>query len=234
MPSASNTNKDVNRLTRDLAEAVTEGLNVKDQQKTQEAFNTFFTEHIKSVNYLRCLHYITINEIWYLCLRRIYETTDYLDTLSFLVELDVPAGGNKSYSIDLTESKVCCVCPKYMAAADLGEYVKLTNLINESPVDFKVEHYKDKYAARNRPMPTNIGESLRYGYDYVVFPKRKVKVTFSNTHSTDAAHAVFYADFMRMDIDIATKYMTHIYNDMVAQLLSIMFGVEFQEEKVFW
>lgn len=218
---------DTDKLSQELAEGIVEGLEIgektEDSRKAVNAFQSFFKEQILNTKYLRCLHYVTINDVWYLCLRRVYETTDHIDTMAFLVEFDVPAGGNKSYSIDLTETTNCCVCPKYTASADLGDYVKLTNLLNESPVDFKAEKYKDKYAARNRPLPVNIGESLRYGYDYVVFPKRKVKVTLSNTHSTEEAHAVFYADYMRMNIDMANRYMINIYEEMVDNLVGMMF-----------
>jgi len=204
--------KELRKTSKELAEVVAAALSVKNATRARELIDTFIKEFFILGDNIDCMRLILMNELWYLCLRRLYETSEYINVYGFLVEADVSPSSSYTYSIDLTQTNVCCVCPKFTCASDLGGYVKLTNLVNEEPVDFKVRRWVNKYAARNRPMPDSIADSLLYGYDYVIFPKRKVKVTFNNTHSTETAHCIFYAD-----------YMDNIYNILVSKLLDIMF-----------
>jgi len=218
----------IKKISKELAEVVAVGL--EKPEKARPAVDEFITEFFILSDNLDCIRLMTTTETWYLCLKRVYESTDKINVYGFLVEADVPPLSTYSYSIDLTQTNVCCVCPKFICSSDLGRYAKLTNLVNESPTDFKTKRWENKYAARNMPMPTEIGPSLQYGFDYVVFPKRKVKVTFTNTHSTETAYCVFFADYMEMNIDLALHYMVNIYDYMVDKLLEIMFAPRAKEE----
>jgi len=211
----------VKSIAKELAEVVAVGL--EKPEKARESAEEFITEFFVLSDNVDCIRLMTTTEVWYLCLKRVYEITDKINIYGFLVEADVPPSSSYTYSIDLTQTNVCCVCPKFLCASDLGGYTKLTNLVNEAPTDFKTKEWENKYAARNRPMPSDMGPSLLYGDDYVVFPKRKVKVVFTNTHPTETAHCIFYADYMEMNIDLALHYMKNIYSFMVKKLLDIMF-----------
>lgn len=193
-----------------LAEIVAEALRRPD--RAGEIVREYFVEYFLLVDNVECLKNLLTNETWYLCLRRLYESTEYIEIFGFLVEADVAPSSSYTYSIDLTGTKYCCVCPVYSCSSDLGGYAKLTNLVNEAPTDVLTREWENKYAARNRPMPTDIGPSLKNAYDYVVFPKRKVKVTFTNTHPTETAHCIFYADYMQMELEDALNYMRNIYD----------------------
>lgn len=208
-------------LSKELAEAVTTAF--EKPAVSRRVMSEWFKEFFIIGDNLDCLRLLSMNETWYLCLRRVYESTDKIEIYGFLVEADVSPSDTYTYSIDLTTTDKCCVCPKYTCASDLGGYAKLTNFVNEAPTDFKSKRWENKYAARNRPMPTNIADNLLYGYDYVVFPKRKVKVTFTNNHTTETAHCIFYADYMEMNIDLALLYMKNIYDLLVDKMFGIMF-----------
>jgi len=201
---------DIPRTLADIAAEVLEKGNLK-----KHLVRDYFIEYFLTADSIECLRDLLMNETWYLCLRRLYESTSLIEIYGFLVEADVEPLTERTYEIDLTGDKYCCVCPKYTCASDLGHYVKLTNLVNEDPVDVVSRKWTNKYAARRRPMPTEIAQSLRYGYDYVTFPKRKVKVTFSNTHSTETARAVFYADYMELDLETAINYMVYLQEPFV-------------------
>jgi len=196
-----------------LAEVVAKALN--KPEKAKDIVSEFIVEYLSIAEDVECIKNLLTMQTWYLCLRRIYETTDLIEIYGFLVEADVPPQSSYTYVVDLTGTKYCCVCPVYVAASDLGSYAKLTNVVNELPVDVQTEKWLNKYAARNRPLPTDIG-NLTHGEDYVTFPKRKVRVTFTNTHPSETAHCVFYADYMQMELRYAQNYTENIYSVLVS------------------
>jgi hypothetical protein len=171
---------------------------------------------------------LTLSEFWYSAILKIYEltTTKRIAKTGFLVEADVAPGSSYTYNLDLTGTDDACICPKFIACCDLGPYGKLTNLVNESPVDAKIEEHHpewtNKYPARDLPLPTDIPHSLHQGWDYVVFPKRKVKVVFTNGHSTQTAHFVFYADYLAVPYDYAIWLTEEVYLPFVNRLESLI------------
>ena len=172
------------------------------------------------------LRNLTLSEFWYGALLKIYELTGRINRYGFLVEADVAAGTSYTYNLDLAGTHKACICPKWVGACDLGVYGKLTNLVNESPVDGELvgrhPEWMDKYAARDLPLPTDIPHSLHEGWDYVVFPKRKVKVVFTNTHPSQTAHFIFYADYFETDVDYAVWITEDIYKPFVESLESLI------------
>jgi len=171
---------------------------------------------------LESLFMITLNEYWYGCILSIYEMTDLIEKYGFLVEADVSPGTTFTYEINLVPTPKCCICPRFIVSADLGPYVKFTNLVNEPPVDVP-ELWQNKYAARNLPCPTDLPYSLHHGYDYVKFPKRKVKVQFTNTHPANTAYCVFYADYLEISYDYGKALLEYVYKPIVDRLRELMF-----------
>lgn len=186
-----------------------------------------FDEQLQLV--LKQLRDFTLSEFWYSAFLKIYELekTERVGKYGFLVEADVAPGTSYVYNLDLTSTNSACICPKFVACCDLGVYGKLTNLVNESPVDAKLEEKRpgwiDKYPAVNLPLPTDIPHSLHLGWDYVVFPKRKVQVTFTNDHPTQTAHFVFYADYLEIEFDPYAIWLTeNIYVPLVERLKQLI------------
>lgn len=172
---------------------------------------------------------LTLSEYWYSAMLKIYELTktQRIAKSGFLVEADVPPASSYTYTIDLTGTKSACICPKFMACCDLGGYGKLTNLVNETPVDAKLEEkgpgWINKYPAINLPLSTDIPHSLHYGWDYVVVPKRKVKVTFTNDHPTQTAHFIFYADYLEVGFDPYALWLTeNVYVPLIDRMESLI------------
>lgn len=211
--------KEVKETAYALADMVAEAF--QKPERMSDIATEFFIDYFIASENVECARNMLITQTWYLCLRRLYESTDLIEIYGFLVEADVAPNDTYTYQIDLTGTENCCVCPVFTCYSDLGGYAKLTNLVNEPPVDVLSEKWINKYAARNMPMPSTMPVLTR-GYDYVVFPKRKVKITFSNTHSTETAHCIFYADYMEMNIKDATLYMQNIYEPLISYAKIVM------------
>lgn len=210
------TQRDIRLIAAGIAKALE-----MEPRESEEYISKFVGKLLQMGYDVYRLMLITLNEYWYTCLLSLYELTTKLRRHGFLVEADVPPESTYTYEIDLTKTDKACVCPVFYAASDLGPYVKLTNLVNESPVDMEAE-WTDKYAAINMPLPSDIPSSLRYGWNYVKFPKRKVKVIFANTHPTETAHCVFYADYLEMNYRYAIHLIKHVYQPMVRELEELM------------
>jgi len=162
----------------------------------------------RKLSWLEDCHFrITLNYTWYNCLTRLYELTDKITTYPFNVEFDVGPNQTKEQTIDLTATDICCIGPVFQCATDLGGYNTLVCTINEEPVDKKVDRWKNK--VRTFKMPDFITT-----FTIVHIPKRKLKVTFTNSHPTETAHDIFMLECMLVKLDYALKYMTNIYNIM--------------------
>ena len=114
----------VKSIAKELAEVVAVGL--EKPEKARESAEEFITEFFVLSDNVDCIRLMTTTEVWYLCLKRVYEITDKINIYGFLVEADVPPSSSYTYSIDLTQTNVCCVCPKFLCASDLGGYAKLS------------------------------------------------------------------------------------------------------------
>jgi len=155
-----------------------------------------------------CYFRMMLNYTWYNCLTRLYELTDKITTYPFNVEYDVAPGETKEQPIDLTSTDICCIGPIFQCATDLGGYNTLVLTVNEEPVDKKVDRWKNK--VRTFKMPDILAT-----FPLVHIPKRKLKVAFTNSHSTETAHNVFMLECMLVKLDYALKYMTNIYDIMM-------------------
>ena len=201
------------RTAKILAAAAEDAL--RNPKKSIEISKQYLQEYFISSENLECLRHLLTTQTWYLCLRRLYESTEFIEIFGFLVEADVAPQSSYTYAIDLTSGKYCCVCPVFTCESDFGSYVKLTNLVNEAPLAGFERKWQNKFAARNMPMPSS-APCLTHGFDYVYFPKRKVKVIFSNTHNSETAHCMFFADYMQMELSHALNYMVNIYEVLTA------------------
>ncbi len=168
---------------------------------------------------------LTLSEYWYSALTKIYELikTERVSMVGFTVEADVAPASSYIYELNLTTTETCCICPKFLVCCDLGAYGKMSNLLNEPPVDAKLEEkhpgWVNKYAADNIPLPTDIPHSLHYGWDYVCFPKRKMKLTFTNTHPTQTGHFLFFTNYLEVAFDpYAIRLTEMIYMPFIERL----------------
>jgi len=169
---------------------------------------------------------LTVTQFWYACLLAIYELSDIIKRYGFLVEADVGPQAQYTYTLNLEDTTKCCVCPKFVSVCDLGALGRLTNLVNKPPISGRIrKEWQNKYAARNTPLPTDLPHSLAQGWDYVIFPKRKVDLVFSNTHPTETAHFVFYADYLEMDFDYGVYLIENVYVPMVERIRGIILPV---------
>jgi len=135
---------------------------------------------------------------WYHVLWVVSELTAYIDKLGFRVSATVDPEGTYTYNLDLTTTQYTCVCPVYVCASSLGPtYSSLTILVNEKPVDVKLPDWVDIYVSQNFPVPTEVA-FLPQGNLYTYAPKRKAKVTFGNSHTTESNEMTCFADYLRM------------------------------------
>jgi hypothetical protein len=188
---------------------------------TKKFVETLVDNLIETATGIENIILINISEYWYACLLKIYELSDMLSRYGFLVETDVSPSTTYTYNLSLVGTGVTCVCPKFVSCADLGARVKLTNVVNKDITEVEM-HWRNKYAARDTPLPTDIPHSLHEGWDYVYFPKLKVQVKFKNTHTSETAHCIFYADYLEINYDYAYTLIKRIYEPMVDQLKEIM------------
>lgn len=108
-------------------------------------------------------------------------------------------------------------CPTQVYSASLGgSWVTYSCLINEKLKEVKAR-WRDKWAPPGAPCPTEV-TYVANGDEYVHFPKRKVKDSWSNEHPTETTRVVKYADYLDMNYEYASRLITHVYEPMVDEL----------------
>jgi hypothetical protein len=75
---------DIPRTLADIAAEVLEKGNLK-----KHLVRDYFIEYFLTADSIECLRDLLMNETWYLCLRRLYESTSLIEIYGFLVEADV-------------------------------------------------------------------------------------------------------------------------------------------------
>ena len=164
-----------------------------------------------------CTFRMWLNYTWYECLLRLYEMTDKIRKYPFIVSADVAPTSTYEYTIDLTDTGICCIGPMFQCSTDLEGYNILTCTINEPPVDKRLNRWLNKQ--RIIMMPTRVEF-----YPIVHIPKGKLKVQFTNNHPTETAHDSFILTCMLVEIDFALKYMTNIYDIMQKFFEELWYG----------
>ena len=211
------------RLAEKLAKAVAELIEecrelTPEQCETETTgFIDWLKQELEDIKYLiECQRLLTLNEWWYQCLLNLWESGS-IERLGFTVPADVAPGSAYTFDLSLVGTKYSCVCPVLWIVSDLGGYAKCTNIVNLEPVDIKSRRWLNRYALPSVPMPSTLTQ-----FRYVRFPKRRVTITFSNSHPTETAHCVFYADYLQMEFNYALKYMENVYAVMVDELNKII------------
>ena len=169
-------------------------------------------------NILETTFYCNLPSVWYRIVKVAGEMSGYINPRGLLIEADVPASSSYTYNLDLTATQYICLCPIFTCESEYGgRYSKLTILVNETPVDVKESEWINKYAHENMPIPTE-APPLNAAYDFVTFPKRKVKFTFSNSHSSEN-HMVFYTDWFKTTKDWGTNLIENCYRPFKAKVI---------------
>jgi len=178
----------------------------------REAVRDLLDAFLEQAHNIKRLYFLTVTNFWYRVLRIASEMTKDIKLKGFLVEANVSPSSSYTYEFDLTGTPHACMCPVFVASASLGAWVKLTNLVNESPVDVVESEWIDKYVAQDLPLATDMPSlATESAYPYVYFPKRKVKVTFKNDHDTETARCVFFADYIQVEKDKGENLIRNIF-----------------------
>jgi len=204
----------VDKLDKDPKEA--------ERYIKQEILPSFLQE-IDEISYnLRCLRLLNILQNWYDCLLILYEGTNKLRRFGYKVIATVEPEGSYTFEIDLTSGDRSCVCPRQIYFAALGSWVTFKCIVNENVREVK-SGWRNKWAPPGAPCPTYVSY-LTQGDNYVRFPKRKVKDTWSNEHTSESSRVGKYADYLDMNFKYASDLITHVYEVMVDELEKMIRG----------
>jgi len=162
------------------------------------------------------LQHITLNEFWYNCLLTVYDLTDEITKVAYRLYVEVEPQSTFTHEIDLTGTNLTCICPIRRSAASIGPAVTLTVIVNEPPVDVK-RQWQNKYAALEEPQTAEL-RSARI----CIYPKRKLKVIFHNTHSTEYSLCTFYIDCMIIDFEKGKRMIEYLYEEMAKEFMKAM------------
>ena len=183
---------------------------------SKEELEEELKEFLNTSIYIKRLQYVTLNEFWYNCLLTVYDLTDEITKVAYRLYVEVEPQSTFTHEIDLTGTNLTCICPIRRSAASIGPAVTLTVIVNEPPVDVK-RQWQNKYAAIEEPQTAEL-RSARL----CIYPKRKLKVIFNNTHSTEPALCTFYIDCMVIDFEKGKKMIEHCYREMAIEFMKCM------------
>jgi len=199
------------------------GFKEREYKKLEAMLVQNLYDLLRMGKYTRRTMIFVMNEFWYSCLLHAYALTDEFTLYPILLTAEIAPASSKTFEIDLTGTNLCCVCPIYYAAANLGDEVLLSCLINESPVDVK-RQWQNKYLPENEPMTTEMTS-----HPFVIFPKRKLKITFENTNDTETAKAKFYVPGMLIDFEKG-KNLIEVCHEEVVKEFMVATGIIREEE----
>ncbi len=200
--------EEVMRKLDEISDGIAKVLDVVDPDKLASLFKEYWRDLIKVGWYTKRAMISIVNEFWYKCLLHSYALTDLITLYPILIRTTVNAGETRTFNVDLTDTNLCCVCPILKASATLGDWVTLTCVINKTPVDV-IRNWQNKTLPNKLPLTSDIRE-----YPFVVFPKRKIQITFENDGST-SSNATFYVPGMLIELRRAQKLISKCYKDLV-------------------
>jgi hypothetical protein len=185
---------------------------------------------LETTGFAELLYYCTLPRNWYHVLWVVGEQTEYLRRKGLDLKFTVSPSSTVVYELDLTPTQYCCVCPTFTTSSELGPaWSRLTVLVNEAPVpDILESTWLNVYVCQNLHVPTE-GPPLQNGYLYTFAPKRKVKWTFKNLHTSYDNTICFFADYFEMTKDRGYNLIANCYQPFKEKVTERILGKPLKE-----